>query len=364
MNKKQLYINIFLIIISVALIFTLLFVPLVHIIPKTFDNERNIIENAVGIYSLTNYTKSGIFLFTDASDFYFGGAGPTWLSVFGILLNYLFIFILILFIAILTFNLITIKKDNLSIKNSIFSKKIGLIVGYFGIFVSIFEFTSFLLTTMLSNGYIEIYPKIQCYFTLFFSILILILTYLLNKRKLIQEQNKSKNIIGFSLSGLFSLLFIIFCFLPQYTIWLGVFAENSSFWRVMSNPELTTDLIYNGGDFAVGLNCICFYCMIIIMLFILIYSLIGVIRAVKNKSTNWLSGRVKRWSMSFLIFGIIYYCLIFATISVLTSEIWYDNLSVFLPFAYFSILFIFLPYLSSCIIPFCKKVKSKDIQKN
>lgn len=349
-NKKNLAYQIILLILSVALIFTTLFVPLLHLI--ACDSSKVVVYDK--IVSLFQYTKDAPFA-NEASNMYWSSNGPIWLAVAGILLNYFAVAMLIVLAGLCIFAIITSKSEKFQKVNRSL-KKMAILASSFMIFVFVFEFVSFILTTKLANGYASFEPYIQPHITLTLGIQLMVFGGLIEKEKYNDEQNKTKDIVGFSLSALFSILGIAFLFVPQFS---EIMAAETSLFSLTRNA--TTYGVENMfGDVPIGLIFYVGFSLIFASLFVVIYSIFGIVRAAKGKSTNWLSSRLKRWSMAIFITNLVLDFLIYSSIAVLISSTEVIGQSVILPTFFIAIFVPFALIISSEIISYKKKKNDKQ----
>lgn len=355
-QKKKLAYQIVLLSLAVALIVTTLIVPLVHIV--AYDSAKAITYDKT--INLLQYFYDAPFLNTDASVVYFGATGPMWMAITAILANLLLLPTLFVLAVTSIFYISTSKTQKIN-KNYKFLRKIALFAGYFSVFAFVFEFVSFILTTLFANGYCVFQSGIQPFLTLSIGVAILVFGYLTKSQQTEESQGKIKNIVGFALTLLFSVLNVLLVFIPQFTPAMA--GDFNSFYLASYNV-MEFGVANSYGDIPIGVIMYAIFALIIATIFVAIYSIIGIIRTAKGKSTNWLSSRVKRWSTTvFVVYSIIYF-LVCTTISVLASSIYFDDMSMVLPIFYVAIFVPFLPLVFSSITSYQKQPKIKKESKN
>ena len=353
MKKRRFLIISMISILSIALALVTLLVPMVHIVGHAADAEKTVVYDSV--VSLLQYEKDLPFLYTAATETYFEATGPMWLAVVGILLNYLVIAgaVVLLFVSLTEF--VLVGKKDVAIKNNNLTKKIALFVGYFTAFVAVFEITAFIVTSMLSGGYGEFYPELQNYIVASIAVLIIVFAHLIGKKEYDQPENKAKNAVGFGLTAILSGACILFPFLPVYTE-LMIF-NGGSIYYLTSITNLLAGSLSVGVDYPLGMTFYAIFAMILVAAFVFVYSLVGFIMTLCNKKTNWLSARIKRWSMALLIVYTIMLLLVVGTIAGMISSIHLDEFFVCTPLIFLGIFIPFLPYVTSCMVSFSKTKK-------
>ena len=361
MNKKRVILFSILALLAVGLVAVALFVPVTHIVALD-TTETVVYDKSV---SLIQYLIDSPFMLTDAQDIYFNATGPIWMATGSILFNILVaIGGLVMFVCCLV-ELCACKANKLSIKNNILAKKVSLFVGYFAIAIGIFATTSFIVTTMMANGYAVFDLSYGLFMIMGLGLVIVVLAHLSGKRSAPQYASKAKDSIGFALSGLLSAAGIAILFVPQYSLDFGLGV--TSLWDVgRAATAISSDpYIFNTmGDYPFGFSTWVMFLLFAVAAFIFIYSLIGFVRALAGKPTFWLSSRVKRWSMTFLIIYSILYMFVLCQSAVLWSttvviEVGGIYFSL-VPYAYALMLVPYLPYVFACMISVNKKVKFND----
>ena len=354
-NKKRIFLFSILLVLSIALIIVALFVPTVSIVAK--DTSEIIVYNKS--VSLVQYLIDAPFYLTDAFEIYFNASGPIWMATASILFNFaVAVGGLAMFVCCLV-ELCTCTAKNLATKNNVLAKKVSLFVGWFTIAIAIFATTSFIVTTMMANDYARFDLSIAPFVLIGLSIVIIVLAHLTDKRAAEQNASKIKNSIGFALSGLISLLGIGLLFIPQFSIEFGLGV--TSLWDVgRAATMLAGDpYIFNTmGDYPFGFATWVMFLLFFVCAFVFVYSVIGFIRALCGKSTSWLSSRVKRWSMAYLIIYCVIYLFVFCQLAVLwTSSVIIEIEPHFMlmPYAYALMLVPYLPYAFSTLISVNKK---------
>ncbi|MBO4412578.1 MAG: hypothetical protein J5779_01015, partial [Clostridia bacterium] len=134
--------------------------------------------------------------------------------------------------------------------------------------------------------------------------------------------------------------------------------ESLSFFNLSQQaPALSSEAyIFNTmGDYPIGFMQYFIFALIIANAFVFIYGLIGFILTLSGKQTNFLSSRIKRWSMAFLIIYYLIYVLAFCSIAVLVSTPIFDGISAFLPIGYILMFLPALPYAFATLCSVNKK---------
>ena len=353
MNKKKIVLYSILCAVALAFVLIPLFTPIVHIVAKG-KTEAIAYDRAIG---LIDYIKDAPFWNTDAYYVYFNATGPVWTATGGILASSLIcVFGLLLFLLSI-FELATIKKQNLNVKNNILTKKLAMFFGYFALSASIFSIASFFITTSLANGYLNFYVEIGTYVLFGLSVVAIVVSHLLDKRKKEQNFNKTKNALGFGFCAFFAAVLCGFMFVPAFAPEL-VGIELLSFFSLSQQATVLSPEAYifnTMGDYPIGFMQYFIFALIIASAFIFVYGLIGFILTLCGKKTNFLSSRIKRWSMAFLIVYYIIYFLAFCSIAVLSSTLIFDEISAFMPVGYLLALTPILPYCFASFVSVNKK---------
>ncbi|MBQ7467225.1 MAG: hypothetical protein IJS74_04085 [Clostridia bacterium] len=357
-NKKRVILFSILACLAATLVLVALFMPMVRIVAHAPDDAKTVVFDKP--VSFLQYLKENPFVFTAAEGVYFNADGPIWMSTTSILLNLLVGVFGVAMFVVCILEIILCAKDNLAIKNNVLAKKISLFTGWLTLCVGIFAFVSFMVTTMLSNGYAEFYSIVEVFMLMGIGLAVIVLAHLTGKRQKEQAQSKLKNSLGFALIGLFSLACFAFAFIPQYSEYF--MAEANSMWQVASQAvelEKVARITEMSGTYPFGFAQWAIILLGVVTVFLFIYSLIGFILALAGKKTNWLSSRVKRWSMVFLVVYTILYVLILAQHAVMNSTfIIFDEFETFkfLTPQFFALMFApLLPYAISTMISVNKK---------
>lgn len=357
MNKKKIIIISILAVLGLALTLTALFVPIVHIVGKNAE-EVIVYDKSV---SLIEYIKDAPFWSTEAFDVYFNATGPIWTAT-GSILSAVFVAVCGLVLTIISIlSLEFCKKENINILNNNLLKKIALFVGYFVCLDGIFAIVSFIVTTTLANGMVEFNLSIAPFVYVAFGITTVVLAHIVANKKQNVNYCKVKNTIGFGLTALCSLLGFILIFVPQYTEYYYS-SSVTSFWalsREATNMAPDSYIFNTMGDYPVGFTTWFIILLGIVTAFVFIYGVIGFIMSLCGKKANWLSSRIKRWSMTFLIVYTIIYFLVFCTAAVLFTSLKIDEIYVFRSIAYLFMFAPFLPYIFSTMISVEKKQKNE-----
>ena len=360
MSKKRVILYCILALLAAGIVAVSLFIPIVHIVGK--DTSSVVVYDKS--VSLITYLVDSPFMLTEAFDIYFSASGPIWLATASILFNFLVaIGGFVMFVACII-ELCSCKAENLAIKNNILAKKISLFVGWLVLILEIFAMVSFIVTTMMANGYVEFNLAFGLFILFGLALVAIVLAHLTGKRVSPQNPSKIKDSLGFAFSGLFAALGIAFLFIPQYSLDFGLGV--TSFWDVARKAsDIAADpyILHTYGDYPFGFATWVMIGMFAVAAFVFIYSLIGFCMALAGKKTNWLSSRVKRWSMTFLIVYTILYAFILCQLAVLwsTTVVIEAGVAHFLlaPYAYALMLVPYLPYIFSTMIAVNKKEKKQ-----
>ncbi len=355
-DKRRIICFSILAVLSIALVFVTLFVPMVHIVGK--DDSLNIVYDKT--ISLVQYATDIPFLTTAAADVYFSATGPIWMGPTAILLNYLVVLFGIALFGFSIFEIASFKVEKFATKNNTLAKKIALVVGYLAVSVVVFEILSFILTTKFAGGYAGFYSAVQNYIVGGLGVGILVCAYMSGKKEKSQTTNKVKNAVGYGISAFFSAFLFAFPFIPIYSYDFFGSAESLFSLSLRAN-EFASD---SYGEVPIGITTYAVFAMILVGLFVLVYSIVGLVLSLKNKQTNWLSARVKRWSMALLIVYLVLFMLSFMAIAHLFTSVYIDGLFVYNAFAYIAVFLPFVPYIVSTMISWnkVKKEKAKDKQ--
>ena len=118
MNKKKIVFYSILCAVGLAFVLLTLFLPIVNIVAKN-STEAIAYNKSVG---LIEYIIDAPFWNTSASEIYFSATGPVWTATGAILcFGLICVFGFILFLLSI-FELATIKKQNLNVKNNVLTK--------------------------------------------------------------------------------------------------------------------------------------------------------------------------------------------------------------------------------------------------
>ena len=355
-DKKRLICFSIIAVLAIALVFVTLFVPMVHIVGK--DDSLNIVYDKTT--SLVQYATDIPFLTTAAADVYFTATGPIWMGTTAIMLNYLVVLFAIVLFAVSVFEIASFKVEKFATKNNTLARKIALVVGYLTVSVVVFEILSFILTTTFAGGYAGFYSVVQNYIVGGLGAGVLVCAYMSGKKEKSQTTNKVKNAVGYGISAFFSAFLIALPFIPIYSYDFFGSAESLFSLSLRAN-EFASD---SYGEVPIGITTYAVFAMILVGLFVLVYSIVGLILTLKNKETNWLSARTKRWSMALLIVYIVLFMLSIMAIAHLFTSVYIEGLFVYNAFAYIAVFLPFVPYIASTMISWNKveNEKSKDKQ--
>ena len=348
---------------GLLLLLVALFVPTVQIVAKN-TSEEIVYNKSV---NLIQYLIDSPFWLTDAFDIYFNANGPIWLATASILFNFLLAVGGLVMFVVCLIEICTCKVQNMAIKNNILAKKISLFIGWFTVSVTIFAAVSFIVTTMMANGYAQFNLSVATFAFLGIGAIMIVIAHLTDKRTEQQQTSKIKDSLGFGLSGLLSLFGVGLLFIPQYSVEFGLGV--TSLWDVGRAATLIMSDAYifkTAGDYPFGFATWVMFLLFFVTIFIFIYSLIGFICSLCGKSTLWLSSRVKRWSMTYLIVYSILYMFVLCQ-----SAVWWSTAVIvetdatffsLMPYAYVLMFVPYLPYIFSTMIAFNKKEKVKKVK--
>ncbi len=355
MKKKYKHVYFYiLIILLLLLILSTFFVPIVRFSAL----DKNNVQVAKGVYTFIEYLKQQVFLTTDAYDIFFFD-GPVWLSVLGICLNFLIIIFAAITLALCIFEVLTKNNKNINIKQNNLTKKIVLFLGYFILISQIYTVVAFLLTTMLSNSYVSYLPGFECYISLIIATAMIIVGHLLKKDKFEQKDNNKTEMIGFAGSAILTIISVAFIFVPQISS-IAISDKNLNLFEFATKANSLIGNTAPYGDFPIGISTYIIFALILCSLFTVIYSIIGFIKASKEKDTTWLSIRLKRWSFVFLIVYSIIYVLDIGGICSITSSLIFEGRFTLLFTSIIGIFLSFAPCIFANIVPLNKKPKLKN----
>ena len=352
MQRKNVILYSILIGILAVYLLTICLVPLVNLL--ACDPEQVVVAN--GAYSLFEFIKANVFFETDAYFVYFNG-GPTWIAVMMIFLQLLLMIGAFVVIVLSIFELVTIKRENLILKQNNITKKLTILFAYFAFMVCALGIASFIITTALANGFIVMSANVQYYVALVLFLACIVVAHLLDKNT--QEQNDCKmlNCIGYALNALFALVGAVLVFVPQYSVAL-LGEDYTSLWSVaMQANFLPQDAYAAGGDFVLGLSQYVMFSLFLTAAFLFIYSCIGFILTLANKKTVWLSSRIKRWSITYLVIYTLLYIFAIATVCVFVSTLYLIDMPMFTLIAYFAVFVPIVVCLSSNMVSLNKNKK-------
>lgn len=350
-NKKRFISFVVLAILALGVIVLALVLPLVNITSKSL-NTGEIIPEASGTFGLISFTN-GMLWFSEAC---FNAGGPVWLSILGISLNWLIIFVAV---ALLIFSIIevcTIKKQ-LIIKQNCTAQKIALFVGWLGVGVFVFEIISFALTTALGKGYFVYTPNAQVFVGASLSVSVLVCAYVSGKsQKTGQVQKKVRDCLCYALTFVFVVLFCCLIFIPQVC--------DESLWGLsMMANELGNKPV--AGWLFVGISQWVTFLMAIPVLFLIIRTLTGFVKTLKGRDANKTAGAVRRWCVAWTVISAVYLLLMMAAIIIIFGAFSVDGELLISPITFLMPVLLILPYMLSTFLPYNKINKNaiKEIQK-
>ncbi|MBQ7453423.1 MAG: hypothetical protein IJS68_04110, partial [Clostridia bacterium] len=277
-NKKRLICYSILAIVSVVLVFTLLFVPLVHITAcDTYKNQ--IVSETV---SLSGYIKKLIFLEPGVDEMYMNATGPLWIAPWAILMNLISVFAGIVVFAVSVFEVATIKANLLNTRKTGMARRLAITCAVFVFIVSVFNFPGLLVTSALSGGYATFELKAQAFVNVGLSVAMFVLPIVAGKDILPGERTKIRNCLGYALTLLASGLGILGLFLPQFTEYF----LSPHYLSFYSATTIANDLVHEvqpAGDYPFGLARWVMWILMAVAVIIAIMSIVGLILELVNK---------------------------------------------------------------------------------
>ena len=309
-NKKQIISFSLLIALSVAFVLCCLLLPLVSIKLFNFSSGDLVLDEK---YSFLKFVEHNPFVENmDAQDIFFDSPGPVWLTVSMIFLNILTMMGSVILLALSVVGLIfAIMGKTFGFKNSAIYKIAGF-VGGFAILSSIAQFVGFVVITSLSNNYIFFISQYGLYINCAVGVTILVCSYLVKNKQGKINRSKVRDVVFFALTAVFSIgigLMLVLSnqydyFEPEYSTIYGL--------------NLFANLLAGGYTYEDVPFGVSFYVMLSILvglIFLVVCSIIGIVRTLKGKSANWLSVRIKRCSRAILdIFSILFILIMCCTI--------------------------------------------------
>ncbi len=359
MNKKRIIVFSILALLAVVMIVISLFLPAVHLVAK--DIDQTIVYNKT--ISLLDYFKDAPFFNTAASEVYFHSSGPVWMATGSLMLLVLPALLGIIMFVLCVLEICFYRANNMNIKNNTLAKKFSIFAGLTTFVCSAFAIISFAITTMMANGYMEFGLTFGPFGLAVVGLISTILAGLSGKREKEQPTNKVKNSVGFALVAIFTLVCAAIPFLPFYT---ENFFDPSviTMWQAAGKAgELQTDANITNmlGDYPFGFAQWIIIILLLVCALIFVYALVGFIRALSGKTTNWLSLRVKRWTMTLAVIFSVLLFLVLCQIGVMSSTlVIVDGVNKIFMLAAISSVYIvlpFIPYILSTTISVNKKQK-------
>jgi len=357
MSKKQIVLWSVLTGLAVTLVLVALLVPVVQLIIPDDEYSAQL--------SLLEYLKVAPFwnvALPAANTIYFSADGPTWLATGGLLFNILLLFGGFALLCACVFELAGMKMKNSAVKNNVLAKKLAYFVGWFAIAIGIFQIASYTVTTLMANGYMIFLFDFGCIALIVLGIAILAIARQTNKREPEQQPHKLKNALGFGIAGVFALLVFGSLFVPIFADYflspeyVSIYGSSSAATLLSGDPYILNTM----GDYPFGFCTWVCYLMALPCLFVFVYSLIGFIFTLQGKSTNWLSARVKRWSMAALVLQTIVFMFVLCQIAVLWSSIVIEYEYCMLRWTAIVVALLpFVPYVASTLISVSKKQKAE-----
>jgi len=357
-ENRRLICFVILAVISLALILTTLFMPLVNIVACASTAEKPVVVNDT--FNLIKMTNNNPFWTNlDAFDLYFSADGPIWIANAFILAHYLIIASFAFLFVFAIYEIIVYKKNMLSFKQNVIAKKIGVFSGITTILIFALSLVSFIITNKMAMGYVTFAYSTQGLIIFMLGILTLIFAFISGRKEKEQKESKWKNALGFGLTFILTVFAIVLFFIPQYSkYFLGNGRE--SVWDV----GFFANFVSSGAGFPVGAEYVYgpsqygMFLSIFVSAFLIVYSLVGFILCLCGRKTDWLSKRIKRWSLTFLIVYMLLYLLEFAIISVTSVTFVIDEFNMILPTFIIAVIIPFLIYVSSNLVSVNRKEKT------
>jgi hypothetical protein len=361
-QRKSTYL--ILLVLSVALIGVALFVPTTQLVAT--DTEKVVVYSQS--VSLLKYLIDAPFWLTAAGDVYFSATGPIWMATASILFNFLVAAGGLVALTLCIVELCSRSARDMAIKNNVLTRKISLFVGWLAISVAIFAIASFVITTLMANGYVAFNLSVAPFAFVGIGIAMIWLTGSMDKRLAVQQSNKGRDGWGFALCGALALVGVGVLFIPQYSLEFGLGV--TSLWdvgraatEIMSDPYIFNTM----GDYPFGFATWIMFLLFFVTVFVVIYCLIGLILVLCGKQPSWLSVRVKRWGMTYLIVYTVLYAFVLSQSAVLWSTTVFIDGGVVLfslkPYAYALMFVPYLPYFFATLVSQSKKVKEENTKK-
>lgn len=350
--RKNTIFTIVILVCSLATLLSVLFVPFVEILVA--DPEVHVAIVNYQPFSLLDYIETCVFWLFGADLIYYLSDGPSWIPVATILLNLLTVAMAFVMICICVFELITCKNHKLNVKKNNLFAKFAKVFGFYSISCYLLNFVAYIITTKMANGYLGFYADYGLMINFILAIAIIVCAFLMTKNNGEQTKTKVRNCLGYALSAIFSILLVVFIFVPQFTeYFLG--DKPLSFWQFgLKASDLVHDVVV-GADYVIGISTWLSFAIIGVCFVITLCSVIGIIKTLKNKQTFNLAKNVRVWTLVLLIVYALFYFCVLGGVAGLMSNIMppapdNETISFVLPLFYFAFLFVPLPYISSQIV--------------
>lgn len=362
MDKKRVIIFAILALLAVAAIVVSLFLPAVHLVAK--DSDKVVVYDKT--ISLMDYFKDSPFISTPADDVYFQSSGPVWMATGSLMLLALPALLGAIMFVLCVLEICFCRANNMNFQNNVLAKKFSIFAGLATLVCSAFAIISFAVTTMMANGYMEFGLVYGPFVLAVVGLISTILAGISSKREKEQQTTKAKNSVGFALVGVFSLICAAIPFLPFYTKYFYDPSVTTMWQAAGKASELQTDASITKmlGDYPFGIAQWAIIVLLLVCAFVFIYSLIGFIRSLAGKTTNWLSSRVKRWAMALSVVFDVLLFLVLCQVAVLSSTLVYADggNKIFMLNAISSVFVVlpFIPYILSTTISVNKKQKQNS----
>ena len=359
MDKKRVIIFSILALLSAAMVAVSLFLPAVHLVAKN-SSEVVVYDKTI---SILEYFEDTPFFSTSADEEYFNSSGPIWMATGSLMLLILPALLGIIMFVLCILEICLCKANNVNIKNNVLAKKFSLFAGSTALICSAFAIASFVVTTMMANDYMKFNLVYGPFVLAGIGLISIILASISCSREKEQQTSKAKNSVGFSLVAFLALACAAIPFVPFYfKDFLG--PDATTMWQAAgkaSELQSVPNIVKMYGDYPFGVAQWVIIALWLVCAFVFIYAIIGFIRSLMGKSTNWLSSRVKRWTMTLAVVFEVLLFLILCQFGVLLSTfVFVDGVHKIFMLTGFSVACVvvpFIPYIMSTMISVSKNQK-------
>jgi len=321
-NKKSLIFSTIILTIAILAIVLSLTTKFVYIQACT-DSSYPIFDFKQS-FNVLEFIREDIFFKYNLIYIFESASGPIWIVVGSIISNLLPLISTLVLIVALVIEIIYLFTKRVLAHNNSFVKPFAIFTGILYLIMCIFCFVGFTINNSMANGYMEFYANTGFYINAFVGLALIIFPIFLGDKQKEPNFNKIKNIILYGLVIATSAIFCIFLFSNHYNAdWFEkttIFALST--FTVQNVNEL--GFASTGGDIPFGLSQYAIFAIIFCLAFITVYAIIALIRTCANKTTNWLSIRIRRWSIALISAVSVLYFLVICSVCVYCSNIvWY-----------------------------------------